>query len=138
MKSLWILGYGPLLVHPQFLVDYKRLKMTFNGVYMPTDCREGVRLLYDTLGVKYFTYTKYMNQTLGNYGYQVLKRITDNHIIVDMPSIRVHASSHHSKIYFLFRCKVLDQHLTLTNKYFVEVCMDMECYRITVNCRVYK
>lgn len=138
MKSLWILGYGPLLVHPQFLVDYKRLKMTFNDVSMPSDCREGVRLLYDTLGVKYFTYTKYMNQTLGNYGYKVLKRITNNHIIVEMPSTRVHASSHDSKILFLFRCNVLDNQLKVVNKYFVEVCMDMKCYQITVDCRVYK
>ena len=138
MKSLWILGYGPLLVDPQFVVDYNRLNMKFNGVDMPNDCRDGVRLLYETLGVNYFTYTKYMSQTLGNYGYHMLKRITSNHIIVDMTSIRVNAFSIPMEIVFSFRCKLLNQCLTPIKKYSVKVCMNMDSYQITADCRVYK
>lgn len=136
MNSIWILGYGPLLVDKQFAVDYNRLKMEFDGVAMPTDCREGLRLLYDTLGTRYFTYTKYMNQTLGNYGYHVLKRITENHIIVDMSSIRIRACT--SYIRFSFSCGELNVFLATIKKYAVEVCMDMQTYTITVDCRVYK
>ena len=140
MNSLWILGHGPLLVDLQFVVDYERLNknMTFNGLYMPTDCREGVRLLYETLDVKYFTYTKYMNQTLGNFGYEELKKITDHHIIVDMPTIRIKACSSRSEIVFSFHCNVLNETLTPLNTYDVEVKMNMATYNITVDCRVYK
>jgi len=140
MNSLWILGHGPLLVDLQFVVDYERLRkhMTFNDVNMPADCREGVRLLYETLGVKYFTYTKYMNQTLGNFGYEAVKKITDHHIIVDMPTININASSHRSEIVFFFHCNVLNKSLTTINTYDVEVKMNMTTYNITVGCRVYK
>lgn len=138
MNSLWILGYGPVLVDMQFLLDYKRLAMSFDGVDMPSDCREGIRLLYETLGHKYFTYTKYMNQTLGNFGYKALKHITDGHVIVNMPTIRVKASSRPSRIVFSFQCNILDEKLNPINTYSVVVRMNMETYHTTVDCRVYK
>lgn len=138
MHSLWILGYGPLLVDSQFIVDYKRLQMTFDGKIMPSDVREGVRLLYDKLGVKYFTFTKYMNQTLGNYGYEAIKKLTDDHVVVNMPSIRVHACSIQCSIQFSFVCNILNSSLQPIHLYFVQVTMNMKTYKITVDCRVYK
>ena len=134
MDSVWILGYGPLLVDSQFVVDYKRLNMAFNGTDMPNDYREGIRLLYDTLGAKYFTYTKYMNQTLGNHGYHVLKTITTDHVIVDMPTIRVNACSVRSEITFSFFCNILNEDLISICAYYVTVKMSMETYNITVDC----
>ena len=78
-----------------------------------------------------------MNQTLGNFGYEELK-ITDHHIIVDMPTIRIKACSSRSEIVFSFHCNVLNETLTPINTYDVEVKMNMATYNITVDCRVYK
>ena len=139
MKSLWILGYGRLLVDAQFLLDYSRVSMRFNGVAMPVDIREGVRLLYDTLDRNYYRYTKFMNQGIGNYAYTRLKNITsDPHLIVDMPTLCIKAFSTDSVVSCDFRCHSYDLHLKKKKTYLVTARINLENYIITVKCRVYK
>lgn len=139
MKSLWILGYGRLFVDTQFLLDYSRVSMRFNGVVMPVDIREGVRLLYDTLDRDYYRYTKFMNQGIGNYAYTRLKNITsDPHLIVDMPTLRIIAFSTDSLVSCVFRCHSYDHHLKKKKTYRVMAKINLENYITTVKCRVYK
>jgi len=139
MKSLWILGYGRLLVDAQFLLDYSRVRMQFNGLDMPMDIREGVRLLFDTLDRNYYTYTKFMNQGIGNYAYERLKQITsDPHLIVDMSTLRIKAFSTDSLVSCVFRCHGYDLHLKKNKTYHVVAKVNLENYITTVKCRVYK
>ena len=139
MESLWVLGYGPLLVDSQFVVDYRRLRMLFDGHPMPPDTREGVRLLYDTVGRQYYVYTKYMNQTLGNYGYMIIRQIYSYpHMIANMPSIRIHGFSNKKCIQCTFQCDGYNNDLQKENTYLVTVTLDLRSYIYTVSCRVYK
>lgn len=139
MKSLWILGYGPLLVDTQFCSDYQRVIMTFDGAPMPADMREGVRLIYDTVGRNYYVYTKFMNQTLGNFGFMRVKGIQScPHIIVDMPTYRVHGFSKDQRVQCTFCCHGFDSNLKKQTTYHVKVTLDLQKYIFTVGCRVYK
>lgn len=78
--SLWILGYGPVLVHKQFVLDVPRCSMRLNGLRVPKNPYDATRLIYDVCGHHYFIYSKMMNQTLGNHMVASLQRITSSYI----------------------------------------------------------
>lgn len=91
---MWILGEGPCMVHRQFLTDYKRIPMYLDGTKMPDCPREGVRLLMEKAKQKYYMYTKYMNQTVGNMSMDVVKSMYPNlHLIQMKNSFRINAET---------------------------------------------
>jgi len=81
-EMIWILGYGKLPISKQFCVDVSRIKtMSVNGHPLATNVYEAVRLLYETCGMHYYHYAKYMNQTMGNIMVMFLQRVTKLHIV---------------------------------------------------------
>lgn len=139
MQSLWVLPYGPLLVDKQFVVDYNRLKLHFDNELMSMDIRVGVRRLYEVLGSQYYTYTRFMNQTMGNMGLQMLRNITiERHLIPVSSSFRVYGLSVPKRIGCTFRCDGLDSDLKKKNAYQLHVTFDPITYVVTLEAVVYK
>lgn len=79
MKRLWILGIGPLMVWSQFVHDVPRIDMFLNGSMLSKNVFDVLEVLYNAFGSNYYFYTKYANQYMGNYTYNILK--ADNHLI---------------------------------------------------------
>jgi hypothetical protein len=139
MKTLWILGYGRVLVDSQFLLDYSRVNMCFDAVAMPSDVREGVRLLYETMDRDYYVYTKFMNQTVGNHTYECTKSfLSCPHVVVSMPTLQINGWSRPFTVDCMFRCHGYDINLQKKNTYVVRAYVDLKNYTVTVKCRVYK
>ena len=139
MKSLWILGHGRCFVDSQFVLDYSRVTIFFDHAPMPSDVREGVRLLYEKLDENYYIYTKFMNQTIGNYAYKQVKNVTvAPHLVVTMPTLRVHALSTSKKVHVIFLCCGYDINLNKKSTYHVSAYVNLRNYTTTVKCRVYK
>ena len=66
-EQLWIVGHGMITTYRQFRTDIQRARrMTINGRHLPPDVYAAVLILYETCGIRYYQYTKYMNQTMGN------------------------------------------------------------------------
>lgn len=87
IETIWIIGVGPVLVHKQFKLDLHRLypAITLNDVILPKNVYDSIRLLYDTCGIHYYAYTKYMNQTMGNFMMEHLSKLYPNKHIIRIP-----------------------------------------------------
>lgn len=92
--QIWILGHGPVIIHSQFVRDIPRSKNRFrlNGFILPDNPFLSSSLLYDTCGIHYFQYTKYMNQTMGNLLMSHLQRIYANVIVPCQDTYRIDAT----------------------------------------------
>lgn len=111
MQYIWILGLGPILVDKQFVVDYRRLKLFLNNDPMPDDIREGLRRLYETCDNHYFSYTKYMNQTMGNCTFQMVKNLTQiPHLLPKLP-FTIHADTEAETVTMKLHFDLLDENL---------------------------
>ena len=75
--SIWVVGVGPIIVNRQFLVDIGRraVEWYLNGKSIPKDPRDALLLLYEDCGEKYYLFSKYMNQTMGNLMYEHVQRM---------------------------------------------------------------
>jgi len=75
--TLWILGLGPVIVHQQFVKDIYRREVNWylNGHCIPKDPRKALQRIYEDCGDKYYIFTKYINQTMGNMMYDHVKRM---------------------------------------------------------------
>jgi len=87
IESIWIIGIGPVLVNKQFKLDLHRLypAITFNDAILPNNIYDSIRLLYDTCGIHYYSYTKYLNQTMGNFMMEHLSKLYPNKHIIRIP-----------------------------------------------------
>lgn len=89
-EMIWILGYGKLPISKQFCVDVSRIQtMSVNGHSLGTSVYEAVQLLYETCGMHYYHYAKYMNQTMGNIIVMFLQRVTKLYIVPYMHTYNV-------------------------------------------------
>jgi len=114
---VWILGHGPVTIDKQFLLDIPRSKSVFtiNGMPLPNNVFEAVRMLYDICHIQYFIYTKYMNQTMGNLMILYLQKIYPVETYTIVPyrnTYRVDAYYTESvrKIVGKMICRVLEDH----------------------------
>lgn len=75
--TVWILGLGPVLVHQQFIKDISRRQVNWylNGHCIPTEPRTALQRIYEDCGDKYYIFSKYINQTMGNMMYDHIKRM---------------------------------------------------------------
>jgi hypothetical protein len=84
-QIVWIVGHGPVVVHQQFCVDIRRNARFFlNGHRLSTNVYEAVRRLYETCGILYYQYSKYMNQTMGNAMMCHLQNVFSNCYVVPL------------------------------------------------------
>lgn len=82
-EQLWIVGHGMITTYRQFRTDIQRARrMTINGRHLPPDVYAAVLILYETCGIRYYQYTKYMNQTMGNLTMDRLLQIYGDMILV--------------------------------------------------------
>lgn len=86
-KFVWIVGHGPVLVHKQFCVDIPRnRRFRLNGRLLSTDVYAAVREIYETCGIHYYQYTKWINQSMGNFMVLKLQSLfTEDACIVPVP-----------------------------------------------------
>lgn len=79
--TIWIIGLGPLVVHKQFIKDISRRNViwTIDGIHIPLNPRDALLLLYERCSTKYFMFSKYMNQTLGNMMYEHVRNMYWKH-----------------------------------------------------------
>lgn len=82
-RRIWILGHGPVVIHRQFELDVPRSKGRFklNNTILSDNVFTATRLVYDTCDIHYYQYTKYMNQTMGNWMVMYLQRIYNDVLI---------------------------------------------------------
>lgn len=90
--TLWIMGLGPVVVNHQFVKDISRRNVhwTIDDTDVPLDPRDALQLLYEYCGNKYYLFSKYMNQTMGNMMFEhvrqmhwrgVIRQVRDSYII---------------------------------------------------------
>lgn len=85
-QFVWIVGHGPVLVHKQFCVDIPRnRRFRLNGRLLSTDVYTSVQHIYETCNIHYYQYTKWMNQSMGNFMVQELQRLFADVCIVPIP-----------------------------------------------------
>lgn len=82
-RRIWILGHGPVVIHRQFELDIPRSKGRFklNNTILSDNVFTATRLVYDTCDIHYYQYTKYINQTMGNWMVMYLQRIYNDVLI---------------------------------------------------------
>lgn len=138
LKRLWILGHGRVMVHQQFLVDYKRLTLFFDGNEMPCDVRDGVMLLLEKTGNMYYKFLKFMNQTIGNMAFEQLQKVTtDDHLVVRGRTFTVSAFSRpRSKVVCSFQCTGYNKMLLQTRLYRAHMEVDLDTYRTIFSCSI--
>lgn len=82
-EQLWIIGHGMITTHRQFRTDIPRTRrVTINGRRIPREVYAAVLMLYETCGIRYYQYTKYMNQTLGNLTVARLQQVYGDMVVV--------------------------------------------------------
>lgn len=75
--TLWIMGLGPVVVNQQFIKDISRRNVhwTLDNTDIPLDPRDALELLYDQCHNKYYIFSKYINQTMGNMMFEHVKKM---------------------------------------------------------------
>jgi hypothetical protein len=137
IKPIWILGHGKILVHSQFLVDYKRLCLWFNNRKMPLDVRDGTRLLYEETGDSYYAFTKYLNQTVGNLCFETLYKLTsDAHLTVLPCTMVIKGFSSPPIITCAFQCQGLNRALVRKRLYRVSMTINLQSYAVAFECSI--
>ncbi len=73
----WIMGLGPVVVNKQFVKDIGRrfVPWHLNGVPLPKDPSVALLRLYEECGNKYYSFSKYFTQTMGNMMYSHVKQM---------------------------------------------------------------
>jgi hypothetical protein len=86
--TMWIMGLGPVLVHKQFVLDIGRrtVRWYLNGYPIPLEIRPAIQRLYEDCGNKYFLFSKYINQTLGNLMCDHVRRMHWRQHVIQVPN----------------------------------------------------
>lgn len=86
--TVWIMGLGPVLVHKQFVLDIGRrfVPWYLNGYPIPLEVRPAIQRIYEDCGNKYFIFSKYINQTLGNLMADHVRRMHWRQHVVPVPN----------------------------------------------------
>ena len=92
-EFVWIVGHGPVLVHRQFCIDIVRqLRVSLNGHRLSPDLYCAVQRIYETCGVHYYQYTKWLNQSMGNFMVEQVQRAFGDHCVVpEQQTYQLHA-----------------------------------------------
>lgn len=131
IRSVWVLGKGACLTDGQFLLDYRRLRLTLDGARLPDDPREGVRRLYHACGADYFMFTKFMNQTVPNMGLLALQRLHSAHLIPEQRTLSVSASTMARTVTATFCCRAYSHTLVYQGVERVRIVFDLRTYQYT-------
>jgi hypothetical protein len=87
---VWILGVGRLLFDKQFTLDINRMRhITINGLRVRSNMHDVARYLYHATKHRYFLYSKYMNQGIGNVVVQELQCLLDLLVVPVQKSLRM-------------------------------------------------
>jgi len=91
METLWVLGIGPILTASQFVKDIHRrdTRWYLDDRPIPKDPYEALRIIYEDCGTKYYMFTKYINQTLGNMMYEHVRRMHCSKPMTQVPGTYV-------------------------------------------------
>ena len=73
----WIMGLGPVIVNKQFVKDIGRrsVRWYLNDIPLPMRPRDALLRLYEECGNKYYSFSKYFTQTMGNMMYTHVKQM---------------------------------------------------------------
>ena len=98
METLWVLGIGPILTDSQFVKDiYRRGNNWYlDDRPLPKDVYDALQIIYEDCGTKYYIFTKYINQTMGNMMYEHVKRMHCKQPMTQVPNtytIRAYSKS---------------------------------------------
>lgn len=133
MQTVWIMGLGPLIVHPQFVKDIARRSVPWyiNNIPIPKDVNDAILLIYQQMGSRYYLVTKYMNQTMGNMMYHHVHRMHWHGIIRQVPDTYIIKASDH-RIYAEIQLELFDDHFRISNRVKVISVFDMEKDQTTI------
>ena len=129
METLWVLGIGPILTDAQFAKDiYRRDNKWFlNDMPLPKDPYDALRIIYEDCGTKYYIFTKYINQTMGNMMYEHVKRMHCNAPMTQVPKTYViRAYSKPYQIYASIQFQKYDTKLRPDGRIDAECIIDIE------------
>jgi hypothetical protein len=73
----WIMGLGPVVVNKQFVKDISRRSVHWylNHEPLPQNPRDALLRLYEECGNKYYRFSKYFTQTMGNMMFSHVKQM---------------------------------------------------------------
>ena len=133
MQTVWIMGLGPLLVHPQFVKDIGRRSIPWyiNNIPVPKDVNDAIELIYQQVGTRYYLITKYMNQTMGNMMYHHVHRMHWKGIIRQIPNTYI-IKANMQKIYAEIQLELFDDNFRITKRVKVISVFDMEKDQTTI------
>tara|TARA_B110000008_G_C16970524_1_gene563736 strand:+ start:483 stop:914 length:432 start_codon:yes stop_codon:yes gene_type:complete len=73
----WIMGLGPLVVNTQFVKDIGRRSVPWylNGIPISKNPSDAMLRIYEECGFKYYSFSKYFTQTMGNMMYSHVQQM---------------------------------------------------------------
>ena len=100
METRWILGLGPVIVDDQFIKDIGRRSVHWylNNKPLSKDPRDALLRIYENCGNKYYQFTKYISQTMGNMMYSHVKQMHWKGTMMQQPNtyvIRAYTKPNH-------------------------------------------
>lgn len=137
--TVWIMGIGPVLSNQQFIKDIGRRSVNWylNNRPLPWNDRDALQRLYEECGNKYYIFSKYINQTMGNMMYEHVKRMHWKDAIVQVPNTYVinATSKPCNKIFAEIYFNLFDENLKLCGKIHVISLFDIDVNQTTIKVR---
>lgn len=133
---VWILGVGRLLFDKQFTLDINRMRhITINGLRVRSNMYDVARYLYHATKHRYFLYSKYMNQGIGNAMVYELQRRLDDLIVPEQKSLQMRVDTKSGNICCTMVVKILHHDCSMHCKLFCTYTVSLSgesCLRVRV------
>lgn len=135
---VWVLGFGRVCVHKQFMLDYNRITLYFDGKRMPQFVRDGLLLLLEKTGRDYYAFTKFMTQTIGNMSFETLRKLTsDEHLVLQRDTYKVIGTTvPNATVSCTFTCDAYNKNLVKTKTFYVKSTIELKTYDLTFHCTI--
>ena len=114
METRWILGLGPVIVDDQFIKDIGRRSVHWylNNKPLSKDPRDALLRIYENCGNKYYQFTKYISQTMGNMMYSHVHQMHWKGTMMQRPDTYIiRAYTNPNRVYASIHLDLYDEQL---------------------------
>lgn len=126
----WIIGLGPVVVNNQFVKDIGRRSVHWylNDLPLPKRPTDALLRLYEECGNKYYSFSKYFTQTMGNMMYTHVKQMHWTGLLTQIPNTYVIRGYSHKRnqVYAKIRFYMYDMQFRLCGRVAVMSMIDLD------------
>lgn len=114
METRWILGLGPVIVDEQFIKDIGRRSVHWylNSNPLSKNPMKALLRIYEDCGNKYYQFTRYISQTMGNMMYSHVHQMHWKGVMMQQPDTYViRAYTKPNRVYASIHLDLYDERL---------------------------